>query len=225
MPALLVAIVFFMLTLFDRQLWAWFRLDSVEFARAQRRDWYMLLREAGYLPTWMFVAACFILADFTHARQTRRTHGHVPLRSRVGLLAMPRPESRGVIILLCAGLGGLAAEILMVAVRRWRPGETGIYNFWISSGDTNFPGFGFVSSHVGVAFGATFGIARLFPGTLLPLSVLATGCAVSRMLAGAHFATDCFGAAVVSYLVVNGLFRLPVIADALDASDARRLAP
>jgi hypothetical protein len=106
-----------------------------------------------------------------------------------------------------AGLGGLAAEVVKLLTHRYRPGESGEYMFgWAMDGDRG-PGIGLASSHAGVAFGAAFMLARLFPGTGCVAVALAVGCGVSRLLVGAHFATDVYVAACLSYGVAAGLWK------------------
>ena len=143
-------------------------------------------------------------------------------RGVLGLPRYSRAESRGVLLVVGAALSGLAAELVMDVVGRWRPGDTGDYHFdWFPPIGLRNPGEGFVSSHVAVACGAVCVMARFFPDAARPLYLYALGCALTRMLAGAHFATDCFGAAVLAYVLVAGMFRLPFVVDVLEATGQR----
>jgi membrane-associated phospholipid phosphatase len=57
------------------------------------------------------------------------------------------------------------------------------------------------SSHVLVAFAAATVLARLFPRAWGLWYLLAAGCAVTRVLAMAHFLSDTVVAALVGYVV------------------------
>lgn len=203
----LAALGFVALTLADRWIWRELRLDAETFARVRMRDWFMLLREAGYLPTWILVGGCICLADAAvHRRRTGRWSATTP-RDALGLPVWPAPCTRGLLVVAGASMGGLAAEVVKAVVRRWRPGETGAYVFdWVADPAVKGPGLGLASSHAGVAFGAAFVMARLFPGTGTPLTLLAVGCCVTRLLSGAHFATDCYAAAVLSAAIVGWMW-------------------
>lgn len=153
--------------------------------RLESRDWWQFLRAMGYLPTWLAVGAAVMLHD---------------ARSRWGL-------SRGVRIIAGAGLGGLAAEIAKIAFARQRPINNGVADgvhvwgtpfesLWRKAGNYGLP-----SSHAAVAFGAAFVVARVFPRAGPVAVLLAAGCGVSRMLSGAHFASDVVGAACLGYAV------------------------
>jgi membrane-associated phospholipid phosphatase len=63
------------------------------------------------------------------------------------------------------------------------------------------------SSHVGVAFGALAMLALLFPRTRPVCFALAAGCALSRVLAGAHFLSDVTVAAVLGIATAALLWR------------------
>lgn len=184
--ALLVILLF---TLLDRWIWQTVTLSPERFAVISRKDWYQLLRQLGYLPTWIAAGLVLIAADWAARRPV------FPARERV---------RRGLVLFLSAGLGGLAAEIVKGVVRRHRPGETGRYVFdWFVGPGYDGPGLGLASSHAGVAFGAAFMLMRLFPGTGPIVVLLAIGCAWTRLLAGAHFATDVVVAAMMSYAVAR----------------------
>ncbi len=160
------------------------------------KDWYQLLRLAGYLPAWIVVGATMGLAG-TVGRRGGDSGG-----SGAWL-------GRGVLLVLGAGLAGLAAEILRVVFRRERPGAAGLYVWDWPWGPKPAAGWGLPSSHAAVAFGAAFVLARIAPGSGLVLFPLAAGCALSRMLAGAHFLSDVYLGAVVSYAVCRAILGTP----------------
>ena len=184
------------LTLADHWLWQHLRVANKQWLEG--RDWYQFLRALGYLPTWLFIGAAFLLHD------SRSSDLHTRLR--------------GLLIALSAALGGGAAELVKITTHRLRPGETGEYLFAHFLSDLTDPGadklrqlgFGLASSHAGVAFGGAFMLIRLFPRTAPAAITLATGCALSRLLAGAHFATDVYVGAGMSYAVAAAIwhFRL-----------------
>lgn len=165
------------------------------------KDWYEVLRQAGYLPTWLLIAGAMLLHDLTRRLRT-------PADER-GLLPTPQlPMAwwrRGVLIALAPTLAGLVAEILRSLLRRSRPGDDGLHH-WGWLGDYH-GSFGLPSSHTAVAFAGALMLARFLPGTWPIVLLWALGCAISRLLPGAHFASDTFLGAVVSFATVRLLVR------------------
>jgi membrane-associated phospholipid phosphatase len=145
-------------------------------------DWGRMLRVMGFFPLWLTAAVALALHDGTPWRRF--------LRARSGLL------------MLGAGLGGMVAELLKLAVRRLRPGELGEYVFrpW-SERTFSTGGLGMPSSHALVAFGAAAVLSRIFPRAWLVWWALAWGCALSRVAAGAHFFSDVVVAALAGWAV------------------------
>lgn len=157
--------------LLDHTLWQALKTDRP----ITRRDWYWLLRLAGYLPTWLIVAA--ILCRAGHAAKRNLTPHALALAGS-------------------AALSGLFAEILKLIIARDRPGETGLHHYrGLFAGFADGSNLGMPSSHAAVAFGAAFTAARLFPGAGLVLIPLAAGCALTRLLMGDHFFSDVYVAA------------------------------
>lgn len=164
--------------------WAWANLRD---ARVYERDWGRLLRILGFLPTWLVVA----LAFWAHDR------GSAGGRWRGGLMA-----------LVPAATGG-AAEALKLVFRRLRPGETSpdyVFRPFLEDTWSN-RGMGLPSSHVMVAMGAAVVLARLFPRTRWLWYVLAAGCAYTRVLAGAHYASDVVVAGVAAWFISDAIMR------------------
>lgn len=141
------------------------------------RDWHRLLRVMGWLPTWCAVGLGFALHDGRWRRAIQ--------------LVGP------------ATAAGASAEVLKLLVRRTRPDATGEVVFRAFSDRTwDTSGLGMPSSHVAVAFGAAFALARLHPRTL-PLGLaLAAGCALTRVIDRAHLLSDCAVAALLAWVVV-----------------------
>lgn len=177
--AALAAVFFsglFAATVLDQDLWR--RLTSED--SFEERDWYRLLRIAGYLPTWVLAAAALVAAN--GGRMVRRS---------LALAASP-------------AVAGIVAEILKLVIARSRPGDTGEYHYrGLFSGFVDGSNLGMPSSHAAVAFGAAFAAARLYPGTGYVLVPVAMGCGLTRLLAGAHFTSDVWVAAWVGYVAAR----------------------
>ena len=145
-------------------------------------DWARMLRVMGFFPLWLCGAIALGLHDRTPWRRV--------FRSRAGLLVFG------------AGLGGVAAELLKLLIRRLRPGELGEYAFRAFD-DRPFStaSLGMPSSHALVAFGAAAILSRMFPRAWMVWWGLAWGCGITRIGAGAHFLSDVVVAAVVGWAV------------------------
>ncbi|MEM7623572.1 MAG: phosphatase PAP2 family protein [Planctomycetota bacterium] len=214
-----------LLTIFDRAIY-----HAVEAPGIEGEDWYQVLRQLGYMPTWIIVALLLYLVD-RNAPPPHLITG--PLTSPV---SGPRPwkpsqprrpaHHRAGLLLLSATLAGLAAETLKAVCRRYRPeAADGHYLFdpWLTATGTDAlglghmlglgiapdveTGFGLPSGHTAVAFGACAMLGMLIPPIKVPLLLLAAGCGFSRMLAGAHYSTDVLVGAVLGIAVAGVLFK------------------
>jgi len=136
-----------------------------------------MLRTFGYLPLWLLAAIALALND----RESREWW------RRAALLAAAPTAS------------GIFGELLKITVRRLRPSDDGSSYHFRAFGDHPFSsrGLGFPSSHAIVAFGAAAILARLFPRARVVWYAAAVGCAVSRLLAHAHYLSDVVAAACV----------------------------
>jgi membrane-associated phospholipid phosphatase len=155
--------------------------------RVYERDWGRMLRSMGYLPTWLIVA--------------------------IGLWTHDRPQPgwgwRGGLAILAPLSGGALAELLKLVVRRVRP-DAALFGYSFRSfADHPFAnnGLGMPSSHVLVAFAGATAMARLFPRAWWLWYLLAIGCAVTRVMAVAHFLSDTVAAAVLGWFVGEALSR------------------
>ncbi len=170
--------------------WAYAHLVAPKFAN---KDLGRLFRIQGFLPTWIFLGTALALHDW-------------PRRAASGLGAALR---RGLLVVGSAALGGGLAELVKILVRRQRP-EAGageyLFRAW-SDRPFSTSGFGMASSHAGVAFGALAMVALLFPRTRPVCYVLAAACALSRVLAGAHFLSDVTAGAVLGIAAAGLLWR------------------
>lgn len=146
-------------------------------------DWMRLLRIQGFLPTWLIIASVWWFERKDRADRVRGT----------ALLA------------LAPTLSGIAAELLKLVFRRLRPPED-VFGYAFrpfSEGLLSNRGMGMPSSHVLVAFGGAFALARLFPKARWVFYLLASGCAFTRVLANKHYVSDTVAAACVAWIVVE----------------------
>ncbi|HEX6308239.1 MAG TPA: phosphatase PAP2 family protein [Longimicrobiales bacterium] len=159
-----------------------FAFQHLRIENAYGGDLGRMLRVMGFVPLWIAGGAALMLEDRT---PWRRLH-----------------HSRGGLIIAGAILGGIAAELAKLLIRRRRPGELGDYVFRaFTERPFSTGGLGMPSSHALVAFGAAAVLARLFPRARFVWWGLAWGCGLSRIAAGAHFLSDIVVAAVIGWLV------------------------
>lgn len=165
--------------------WVW---RNVSLAGVYERDWGRMLRVVGSLVFWAPLALAVWLA------MRRANH--------------PRPGRAGLLFWGPALAGGVA-ELLKLLVRRERPGfADGQYVFRdLAERTWSTSGLGFPTSHGMVAFGGAAVLAGLFPGAAPVGYVLAAGCALTRILAGAHFASDAVGGAIFGWAIGALLWR------------------
>ncbi len=162
--------------------WAY---DTLHDPKVYERDWGRLLRVMGFLGTWVALAIAIALQE-----------GSVVQRR-------PRATRRAWLLVGAAAAGGVLAELGKLLIRRERPAvHDGLYGFrdvtdrmWSTSG------LAMPSSHTLVAFAGAAMLARLYPRARWVGYVLATGCAVSRVLARAHFVSDVVLAAGLGWVV------------------------
>ena len=125
----------------------------------------------------------------------------------------PNRAKQSAFLLLSPALSGAWAELLKMTLRRERPSQMEAYVFrsftdrpWSSSG------LGLPSSHAAVAFGGSMALIILFPRLRWPALVMAVGCALTRVVAGAHYPTDIYigslVGAVTGFLLAH-LLKIP----------------
>ena len=182
---LLLALVLAAAASFALDRWAY---EHVVLTTVYDKDWGRLLRIMGFLPTWGIAA----LALWLHER------GTVAHAKRRGLLLVGSPA-----------LAGITAELLKLIFRRERPVPHGGEYFFRSFTERTFStsGLALPSSHVMVAFGAAAMLAYLFPRARWVWIGLAAGCALTRVLARAHFLSDVAVAALAAATVTALLWR------------------
>ena len=165
--------------------WVW---RHVNYSTVYDHDWGRMLRVMGSLVVW------------------------IPLALAVGLEASLRRAvhaRRAWYLFLAPALAGGIAELLKLLVRRERPGlHDGAYLY---RGFTDRPfdthDIGFPSSHVMVAFAGAAALARWYPKAGAVVYVLALGCAVTRVLAQAHFASDVVAGGIAGWAIGTWLVR------------------
>jgi membrane-associated phospholipid phosphatase len=193
---------------------AW-ALDAVAYGLVLDRakaaeDWVQLLRQLGYLPTWIGVAVLLWLLDASRGPAGRRAAE----ATQHGSLATPRDPKpwhhRGGLVLLSAIVGGIAANVLKPLIGRLRPDAEGIARFaerpmviWAEGGDF---GLGLPSGHTTVAFAGCGMLALLVPVWRAPMLLIAAGCGLTRLFAGAHTLSDTVAGAWVGLAVAAWLF-------------------
>lgn len=156
-------------------------------------DWGRLFRVMGYAPTWVVLAAIFVLHDW-------------PLRTADRVMPALR---RGLLLLGSVAATGLAGEVLKLLFRRERPRAHDGEYFFRSFADRplHSGGLALPSSHAIVAFGAAALLARLFPRAAPVFYLLALGCGLTRVAAQAHFLSDVIVAALAAWLIVAWIWK------------------
>ena len=165
--------------------WVW---RHAGYTSIYEHDWGRMLRVTGSLVFWVPLA----LAVGLEARLRRTAH----VRNAWPLVLAP-------------ALAGMTAELFKLLVRRERPGlHDGTY-VYRSFSDRPFDthDIGFPSSHVMVAFAGAAALSRWYPRAGAVVYVLALGCAVSRVLAQAHFASDVIAGGIAGWAIGTWLGR------------------
>lgn len=180
----------------DHTAWSALRMPTV-----YEKDWGRLLRSMGYLPTWGAIA----LAYWLQQRGAPRAPD-APSAGRVAGYLVLSPT-----------LGGALAELLKICFRRLRPDEL-TFGYALRPYSDHFwsnKGMGLPSSHVLVAFAGAAALSQLFPRARWVFYGLAGGCALTRVMANAHFLSDtvvaaCLGVAVGALLATRLGVRRPL---------------
>lgn len=174
----LLATVFIVLTVLDP--WIARAVLVEDRAHFQESDLYRLVRVMGTL--WLWLLLMWIVRLYDGAWDRAGSLFFAPI------------------------LAGLCAEALKLVFARERPmidTETmraGGYAFrGLMTGFADATNLGFPSSHAAVAFAGCLTLAAWMPRTRWVLFGLAAGCALARMLIGAHYATDVFVGALIGW--------------------------
>jgi membrane-associated phospholipid phosphatase len=190
--AIIALVGFAILTPLDPWLWKVLKVENVQALII--RDIYQVFRQVGHLSVWLVLAiASWILL------------GHTQHRSREWFPS-------GLVLILSPLIAGGVSELAKRLIGRLRPGiadETGAYVFKpLFSAFTDDSNLGIPSSHATVAFAGAFILMRLYP-RLAPLALpLAIGCAMTRLLTGAHYCTDVWAGICIGYATADVIYRL-----------------
>jgi len=168
------------------------------------KDWHQALRQVGYIPTWLILAAIVWRLDTGRAH---RGHG-----LELTPTWPPRPgHHRAGLLVLSAALAGAVAELLKPLIGRSRPDAEGVTRWlerpFVLVADGGGIGYGLPSSHTAVAFGGAAMLALLEPRIRWIVLGLAAGCGLSRMNAGAHTLSDVLLGAAVGLVTARLLHR------------------
>lgn len=150
-----------------------------------------MLRTFGFLPFWWIAALALWLCDDSADRRERT--------------ATPTRHARALFLASAPALCGIVGEVAKLLIRRQRPATgAGSYVFRDWSDRTfSTAGLAMPSSHAIIAFGAAFALARMFPRAAWVWYALAVGCALTRVLAGAHFVSDVVLSGILAWVVVE----------------------
>jgi membrane-associated phospholipid phosphatase len=181
----LLAAALAMVLAFLSDPWVW---RNVAYPGVYEHDWGRMLRVMGSLVLWVPLAlAVGLEAGFRRAQHASRTW----------------------LLVVAPTVAGGIAELLKLLIRRERPGlHDGAYlyrGFADRTFDTH--DIGFPSSHVMVAFAGAAVLARWYPKAGAIVYLLALGCAVTRLLAQAHFASDVVAGGVAGWAIGTWLGR------------------
>lgn len=178
----------------------------IDKTRWEGDDWYKMFRSVGYVPAWLFVGAGFVLID-------RRRLAH-------------RVWFRGGFIMGSVLIGGVVSELMKLVIGRERPitGDVyqGAYVFkpfgqaFVDGGNLGMP-----SSHTAVAFAGAGAMSLLFPGVRPLVLLLACGCALTRLMSGAHWLSDVYIGVVVGLVSAAWLWSRVHEGPALDGTIVR----
>jgi len=181
------------------------RVDKL---RYEILDWYRMLRVVGFAPTWFALAAAVLLVDL---RAQPAGPGREPFRRAAAITA-------------AVVVAGIAAELIKLIAGKERPIDGDLFTGGglrvFLGGFADPSNLGFPSSHTAVAFAGAAAVAILWRPAAPVLFLLAAGCGLTRMLAGAHWFSDVYGGAVVGIITAQ-LVAIPIAAATADRSPAK----
>lgn len=175
-PPVLIAFIFALVWRYDTQIYHALYIGADRRPEVESRSWYQFLKSIGTLWPWAAIGGSLILAGNTN-----------------------RNIRAGILLFISAALAGGIAELLKPIVGRYRPEVSDGVHTYHASGAAKLGPYGLASSHAAVAFGAAFLILFIYPRAGIIALLLALGCAWTRLLSGAHYATDVFIGLLLGY--------------------------
>jgi membrane-associated phospholipid phosphatase len=160
---------------------------------AQIQDWHRLFRVGGYLPFWLLVVLAWICID------------SAAIKCKGLRAALGRSLFLGTSVILTGGV----TEALKILIRRERPDIHAGYYFFRSWQERPFDtaGLALPSGHAAIAFAATWVLCHLYPRATPVWLFYGIGCALSRVLDRAHFLSDVYLSAVLTFIIVHLIWR------------------
>lgn len=215
-----VVIGFLAVSLGDRrihQALAW-TLDARH--QHERELWYRVLRNIGSIWVWLILSVLLCSMAWVRSRRNSRATPWDVAALSTGCIW------QGCVVFLSAGTSGLAAELLKMLIGRERPtriiDDQLVYQGYrfraILRGFVDASNLGLPSSHAATAAGGAFALAwyltqrtqrtrtSLLIWSLALIAVL--GCSLTRILAGAHFASDVYAGMVLGWVIAWLFHRL-----------------
>jgi membrane-associated phospholipid phosphatase len=177
----------------DRAVYLHVRVaDAARFAAMEKAGWYIALRSLGELYAWGALAVLLLLIDLGAPKSTER---------------MRNPFRRAIFLILCPVFAGGVAEALKPIVGRFKPETTDGWFVFAGLRErlTAWSDLGMASSHAAVAFGAAFALSYIVPRGAPLFIAGAVGCAMTRLLAGAHFLSDVYVAILIAYAATRAI--------------------
>lgn len=173
--------------------------------RWEQHAWYLSIKAVGSWPTWAGVALVLLALDWLLARCARSAG-----RASRSLWRRALP------VALAPAAGGLAAELAKLLLGRERPtrladGEF-IYQGYVwrplGQGFFDATNLGLPSSHAATAAGGAVALGLVVPRLRAVAWSLAAACALSRVVASAHFLSDVTVGALLGGAIAYALQRL-----------------
>ncbi len=186
--------------------------------RHEQELWYRVLRNIGSIWVWLILSVLICSMVWWQSRRRNRTTPTDGAALSTGCIW------QGCVVFLSAGASGLAAELLKMLIGRERPtriiDDQLVYQGYrfraFLRGFVDTSNLGLPSSHAATAAGGAFALAWYLSRraqrtrtwvliwTLAWIAVL--GCSLTRILAGAHFASDVYAGMALGWIVA-WLFR------------------
>ena len=173
----------------DVRVFLWSRTLS-----ADKVNFFQAFTQIGH-STWMLVLSSGVAVSFFLFARIYRNSQYRDTFTEIG--------QKGVFVFVSIAGAGLIAVMLKYLIGRARPfyfSEFGAYYLSPISTDAGFASF--PSGHSTNIFALALSLCVFLPQVRIPLLLLASGIAFSRVAIGEHFLSDIVGGALLSYLFV-----------------------